>query len=264
MHPDDHHAAGPIGTLEFDASTARLRADADTFFALVDHVGRTAGHHADTHADAAGDMPFAASGVAVAGRAHPSVRAGLGTVEEPCARLEVEVSTPSGTRLHEGWLDRVSALLLDRGDGTHDFIEVDAEFLAVTLVRVTDLQSRPRLEGRGGRVHADVLDALLSCDLLTREDAAEELAGAASAWPVVAAALRSGRWQVCGIDVAHAVGPTTVTRRVAWLDTPAGLLRIDADADGPFLAGASAAQVWRSIVAALPTDVGLGLLPRTA
>ncbi|WP_076261216.1 hypothetical protein [Intrasporangium flavum] len=256
MHTDDQQAAGPIGTLEFDASTARLRADADTFFALVDHVGRSG--------DAVAEVPFAASGVAVEGRAHPSVRAGLGTVEEPCARLEVEVATPEGTRLHEGWLDRVSALLLDRGDGTHDFLEVDAEFLAVTLVRLTDLQSRPRLEGRGGRVHADVLDALLSCDPLTREDAAEELAGAASAWPVVAASLRTGRWQVCGIDVAQAVGPTTVTRRVAWLDTPAGVLRIDADAEGQFLAGASAGQVWRSIVGALPTDVGLGLLPRIA
>ncbi len=256
MHTDDHHGATPTGTLEFDAATARLRADADTFFALVDHVGRSGG--------AAATTPFAASGVAVEGRAHPSVRAGLGTVEEPCARLEVEVSTPHGTRLHEGWLDRVSALLLDRGDGTHDFVEVDAEFLAVTLVRLTDLQSRPRLEGRGGPVHAEAVDALLASDPRTRAAAAAELADAASTWPGVAAALRSGQWQVCGLDVAHAVGPTTATRRVAWLDTPAGLLRLDADAEGPFLAGTSAGQVWRSVVGALPTDVGLDLLPRSA
>ena len=256
MHTDDHHAAGPIGTLEFDASTARLRADADTFFALVDHVGGSG--------DASGEAPFTASGVAVGGRAHPSVRAGLGAVEEPCARLQVEVSTPLGTQLHEGWLDRVSALLLDRGDGTYDFVEVDAEFLAVTLVRVTDLQSRPRLEGGGGRVRADVLDALLSPDVVTRRQAAETLAGAASEWPAVAASLRSGRWQVCGLDVAHTLGPSTEARRVAWLDTPTGLLRIDADAEGPFITGTSAGQLWRSIVAALPTDVGLDLLPRTA
>jgi hypothetical protein len=270
MHTYDHHPAGPTGTLEFDASTARLRADTDTFFALVDHLGP--GRSTDASpGDPAGGVPFVASGVAVGGRAHPLVRAGLGTVEEPRARLQVEVSTPDGTWLHEGWLGSVSALLVDRGDGMHDFLEVDEDFVAATVVRLTDLQPRPRLEGRGGRAHPDLLDALLTREARSRADAAEGLVGAAFAWPVVAASLRSGRWQACGIDVAQAVGTTTTTRRLAWLDTPAGLLRVEADAEGQFLSGVSAGQLWRSIVAALRTDATLetdatldGALPRTA
>ncbi len=100
---------------------------------------------------------LARAGVFVDGRLHPALRAGLDAVAHPSARLEVEVATLSSTRLHQGWVDRVSALVVDHGDEGADLLEVEAAFLPATIAHLTHLQPRPRLDGRGGPVDGDAL-----------------------------------------------------------------------------------------------------------
>ena len=92
-------AAGRPQTPHFDASTGRLHADVATVLALVDlHVDERNGLSAGQRES------LARAGVFVDGRLHPALRERLDAVARPSARLEVEVATPSSTRLHQGWV----------------------------------------------------------------------------------------------------------------------------------------------------------------
>ena len=145
-------AAGRPQTPHFDASTGRLHADVATVLALVDlHVDERNGLSAGQHES------LTRAGVFVDGRLHPALRARLDAVARPSARLEVEVGTPSSTRLHQGWVHRVSALVVDHGDEVADLLEIEAAFLPATIAHLTHLQPRPRLDGRGGQVDGGAL-----------------------------------------------------------------------------------------------------------
>ena len=242
-------AAGRPQTPHFDASTGRLHADVATVLALVDlHVDERNGLSAGQRES------LARAGVFVDGRLHPALRERLDAVARPSARLEVEVATPSSTRLHQGWVHRVSALVVDHGDDVADLLEIEAAFLPATIAHLTHLQPRPRLDGRGGPVDGGACDALLSPSGSRRNDAATELAAAAAPWPAVAACLRTGSWRSCGLDVAHRHSGSTSTQRVVWLDTPAGALRVEDDAAGPVLSGTTTGSIWQEVVAALRAD----------
>lgn len=240
-------AAGRPQAPHFDTSTGRLHADVATMLALVDlHVDERNGLSAGRHES------LSRAGVFVDGRLHPALRARLDAVARPSARLEVEVGTPSSTRLHQGWVHRVSALVVDHGDEVADLLEIEAAFLPATIAYLTHLQPRPRLDGRGGQVDGGALDALRSGS--RRSDAAADLAAAAATWPAVAACLRTGSWRSCGVDVAHHHSGSTSTQQVVWLDTPAGALRLEDDAAGPVLAGTTTGSIWQELVQALRAD----------
>lgn len=234
---------------DFDATTARLRADVPSVLALVDlHLGDSTGLDADQHESLAG------AGILVDGRLHRGLRAGLEAVADPYARLEVVTSTQTSIRLHHGWVDRTSALLVDQGDDGAELVEVDIAFLPATIAHLTMLQPRPRLGGGGGHVDLDTLDALMSpADPRTPASEAA-LAGAAASWPEVAACLRNGTWRLSAVDVADSRGGSTATDQVIWVDTPAGVLRVDDEPAGPVLTGTTTGSIWQALVRALPAD----------
>jgi hypothetical protein len=242
-------AAGRPQTPHFDASTGRFHADVATVLALVDlHVDEGNGLSAGQHES------LARAGVFVDGRLHPALRARLDAVARPSGRLEVEVGTQGSARLHQGWLHRVSALVVDHGEEGADLLEIEAAFLPATIAHLTHLQPRPRLDGRGGHVDGGALDDLRSPSGSRRNDAATDLAAAAATWPAVAACLRSGSWRSCGVDVAHRRSGSTSTQQVVWLDTPAGALRVEDDAAGPVLVGTTTGSIWQEVVQALRAD----------
>ncbi|GAA2485641.1 hypothetical protein [Terrabacter carboxydivorans] len=233
----------------FDASTGRLRADVSAVLGLVDlHLGDETALDAEQHESLAG------AGVLVDGRLHLGLHAGLAAVADPYARLEIAVGTQASTRLHHGWVDRTSALVVDQGDEGAELVEVDVAFLPAAIAHLTMLQPRPRLEGRGGHVDPDTLEALLipAGECCPASEAA--LADAAAAWPQVAECLRTGSWRLSAVDVAESRGGSTATEQLIWLDTPAGVLRLDDDPAGPVLTGTTTGAVWQALVRALPAD----------
>jgi hypothetical protein len=241
--------AQPRRAPHFDASTGRLRADVPAVLALVDHhLGDETGLDADQHES------LASAGVFVDGRLHGGLRAGLDAVANPCVRLEVAVGTPTSTRLHHGWVDSISALVVDQGDDGADLIEVDVAFLPTTIAHLTMLQPRPRLEGRGGQVDLATLDALLSPTCPRSPTSAEALTVAAEPWPAVAESLSTGSWRLCSVDVADSRTGSTATEQVIWIDTPAGVLRVDDGPTGPALSGTTTGTIWQAVVRALRAD----------
>lgn len=172
---------------------------------------------------------------------------------DPHAQVAVEVGTPASVLLHHGWVDRTGILVVDRGAHWADLIDVDVAFLPATIARLTRLQPRPRLEGRGGPVDRSVLDALVSPSLSCRPSSAAALATAAVRWPDVAQCLTTGAWRMSVVDVADSRTGSTQTEQLSWLDTPAGLLRVDGYPHAPVLAGTSAECIWEALVATLPS-----------
>lgn len=242
-------AARHARTPHFDASTGRLRADVASVLALVDHH---LGEETALDADERGSL--ASAGVIVDGRLHLGLRAGLDAVANPYARLEIGVGTPTSARLHHGWVDRTSALVVDHGDDGADLIEVDVAFLPATIAHLALLQPRPRLEGHGGHVDLEALDALISPPGPSRPKSAAALTGAAAPWPAVADCLRAGAWRLVSVDVADSRTGSTATEQVIWIDTPAGVLRVDDEPAGPTLTGTTTGSIWQAVVRALPAD----------
>lgn len=233
----------------FDASTGRLRADVPAVLGLADlHLGNETGLDAEQHES------LTDAGVLVDGRLHLGLRAGLEAVADPGTRLEIAVGTQTSTRLHHGWVDRTSALVVDQGDEGADLVEVDVAFLPATIAHLTMLQPRPHAEGRGGHVDLDTLDALLSPAGACSPESTAALAAAAAAWPAVAECLRTGAWRLSAVDVADSRGGSTVTDQVIWVDTPAGALRVDDDPAGPVLTGTTTGSIWLALVRAVPAD----------
>ena len=197
------------------------------------------------------------AGVFVDGRLHPALRARLDAVAHPSARLEVEVGTLSSTRLHQGWVDRVSALVVDHGDEGADLLEVEAAFLPATIAHLTHLQPRPGSTAGVDRWTVTPWTLSSSPSESRRTNAAAALAAAAATWPAVAECLRTGSWRSCGVDVARGRSGSTSTEQVVWLDTPAGALRVEDDTAGPVLAGTTTGSIWQAVVQALPADLGV-------
>lgn len=234
---------------DFDATTARLRADVPAVLALVDlHLGDATGLDADEHESLSG------AGILVDGRLHRGLRAGLEAVGHPYARLEIATSTRTAARLHHGWVERTSALVVDQGDEGADLVEVDVAFLPATIAHLTMLQPHPRLEGRGGHVDLDTLDALMSPADPRTPTSEAALAHAAASWPDVADCLRKGAWRLSAVDVADTRGGRTATDQVTWVDTPAGVLRVDDEPGGVVLTGTTTGSIWQALVRALPAN----------
>ena len=236
-------------SVDFDPAAGTLRLDAEAFITLaelssefIDPCDTTLGRLVD-------------AGAVQDGVAHPILRPGLATVAGSVASLQVLVAAPEDVRLHHGWLSDDAALLTDLGDGTYDFATVGAEFVPEAVSRVTRVGPRPRLSAGSVVVDESVLDDLASSSPTARASGVEALARLLSPWPTAAAAVRAGGWHLALVDVAFVDDGRTVARRLAWLDTDAGMLRVEADEHGPVLVPVATTELWRAVVAVLPDDV---------
>ena len=236
-------------SVDFDAANGTLRLDAEAFITLaelssdsVDPCDTTLGRLVD-------------AGAVIAGMPHPLLRPGLAAVAGSVASLQVLVAGPQDVRLHHGWLSSGAALLTDLGDSTYDFASVSAEFVPEAIARVTFVGPRPRLDDGSVVIDEAVLDDLASSSAPARASGVEALAGLLAGWPTAAAAVRAGCWHLALVDVAFVEARRTVARRLAWLDTDAGMLRIEADEHGPVLVPVGGTELWRAVVAVLPDDL---------
>lgn len=243
----------------FDATTGHLQLDPEAFIGLVDYATEPEGVCDELVAR------LHRAGVVSGGRPHPLLRNALAAVTSSFGSLQVLlVSTPGSVTLHQCWVAFVSAVLSDVGDGTYEFAAVSTDFLPTEIARRTGLAPRPRLEQAEAVVDESLLDALSAGSARTRVDGGVALAEALAAWPAAATAVRAGRWSLAVADVAFPTPSGTVVRRLAWIDTEAGLLRVEADDRGPVLVPTTSTALWGAVVALLPTDAETGSLPRSA
>jgi hypothetical protein len=233
----------------FDATTAGLRLDAEAFITLAEYAVDAAAACEHTLRD------LEEVGAVVDGSPHPALRGALAAVTNSLASLQVLVTDPDGVVLHQGWLARVSAMLTDLGDGTYDFASLGTEFVPTTVARFTGLEPRPRLEPGAVVVDEDMLHGLVSNSSSERAAAGEVLADRLAPWPAASNAARAGGWRTSCVDIAFPVRDRTVTRRLAWVDTDAGVLRVEADERGAVLVPTSPTGLWRALVSLLPADL---------
>ena len=251
-------------SVSFDPTRAALRLDAEAFITLTELSSVTV----DDCDTTLGTLVEA--GVVTDGVPHPVLRPGLAAVSDSTASLQVLVAGPEDVRLHHGWLSRESALLTDLGDGTYDFAAVTAEFVPESIARLTRLVPRPRLATDTADlaetvvVDEAVLDDLASNSVRARTAGGEALADLLMPWPAVAAAVRTGTWRLSLVDVTFADGGRTIARRLAWVDTDAGTLRVEVDEHGPVLVPATTTELWRAVVAILSGPVEPRTVARSA
>lgn len=245
-------------SVTFDATTGHLRLDADAFIGLVEYA---------TDPDSACDDVVARlsdAGAVVGGAPHPVLRNALAAVTCSLGSLQVLVTGPRGVLLHQAWVAFVSAMLTDQADGTYDFAAVSTDFVPTAIARQTRLRARPVLAPGSVAVDEALLDDLASNASSARDDGSEALARLLVPWPDAEAAVRAGRWRLSVVDIAFPARGQTVVRRLAWVDAEAGLLRVEADEQGPCLVPTTSTALWRAVVGILPTDTDLGSVPRSA
>lgn len=245
-------------SVAFDPTTGHLRLDPEAFVGLVDYA---------TDPGCVGDEVVSRlreAGAVLDGAPHPVLQGALAAVTSSHGSLQVLRSDSTHVSLHQTWVAFVSAMLSDLGDGTYDFSAVSTDFLPSEVARFTGLAPRPRLEVAEAQVDEALLDALSAASGHTRVAGSVVLADALAPWPAAAAAARAGRWCLAVVDVAFHTGEGTVVRRLAWVDTEAGMLRVEADDRGPVLVPTTSTALWEAVVALLPTDAETGALPRSA
>ncbi|GAB3888251.1 hypothetical protein [Terrabacter terrigena] len=245
-------------SIEFDPAEGTLRLDAEAFITLaelssyaVDSCDATLGRLTD-------------AGAVLDGVAHPLLRTALASVAGSVTSLQVLVAGPEDVRLHHGWVSDGAALLTDLGDGTYDFAPVGAEFVPESVARLTRVGPRPRLGAGSVVVDESVLDDVAASSSAARVSGVEALAGLLTPWPAAAASVRAGGWHLALVDVTFVDDDRTVARRLAWLDTDAGMLRVEVDDHGPVLVPVSTTDLWRAVVAVLPDDLDPGYVARSA
>ncbi|NUR80814.1 MAG: hypothetical protein HOQ21_10260 [Dermatophilaceae bacterium] len=245
-------------SVDFDAANGTLRLDAEAFITLAE-LSSEAVDPCDTTFARLVD-----AGAVLDGVPHPLLRPGLAAVAGSLASLQVLVAGPRDVRLHHGWLSGDAALLTDLGDGTYDFASVSVESVPESIARVTHVGPRPRLAAGSAVIDESVLDDLASGSTRARASGVEALADLLAPWPGAAAVVHAGGWRLALVDVAFVDEGRTVARRLAWLDTDAGMLRVEADDHGPVLVPVGTTELWRAVVAVLPGDLDAGPVARSA
>ncbi len=244
----------------FDAASGRVRLDATTFEALCRESDSPSPTGTAPASDVATIADLQSSGALVDGDVHEALRPALAAVQRPIAMLHLVVTGAAGHQLHQGWLSVVSALLADLGDGLYDFAAVGTEFVPTLVARMTRLGLRPHLPRESATVTEAVLDGLAAHEAAPRAAAAQALVSTtASAWPEWSAAASAGDWRFWVVDVtwpkpAGGTASESSGRRLAVLDTSAGLLRVDVDDSGPRLVAVTPTEVWRLLSGILPGD----------
>jgi hypothetical protein len=125
--------------VHFDAETATLRLDRETFAALVAHAARPTG-------DAAHLADLREAGAVRDDQYHPALEQGLDAVLNPVCRLEVRVADAHGREDHgDGWVAGLAAgFLLPAQGRLCDFAVLHPSFVPERLARIVGLGPRPR------------------------------------------------------------------------------------------------------------------------
>jgi hypothetical protein len=241
-----------VTPVRFDAETATLRLDRETFAALVAHAAQPTG-------DAAHLAELREAGALRDGQYHPALEAGLDAVLNPVCRLEVRVADAHGREDHcDGWVAGPAAgFLLPAQEGLCDFVVVHPGFVPEQLARIVGLGPRPRAPGaRPLELAAELLDELAAADPGRRAGALRRVPRAhpEGAW-ASARALASGfraRWEV---SVRWGPAPGSSGQRAMHvIDTETTLWGVEPATTGLLVGPTTPTEVWRLLVTLLPRD----------
>jgi hypothetical protein len=238
--------------VHFDAETATLRLDRETFTALVAYAAQPTG-------DPAHLAELREAGAYRDGRFHPALEEGLDAVLNPVCRLEVRVAGAQGREDHcDGWVTGDAAgFLLPGREGLCDFAIVHPGFVPEQLARVVGLGPRPRAPAAGPlELETRLLDELTAADPGRRTgalrrvlDTSPEAAGA------LARTLATGfqaRWEAVmrWLPAPRSAGQ----RAVQVIDTATGLWAVEPGCAGLAVWPTTPTAVWRRFVTLLPRD----------
>jgi hypothetical protein len=236
----------------FDAETATLRLDRETFAALVAHAAQPTG-------DAAHLAGLREAGALRDGQYHPALEQGLDAVLNPICRLQVRVADAHGREDHcDGWVAGGAAgFLLPAEEEFCEFVVVHPSFVPERLARIVGLGRRPRAPtARPLELGAELLDELTASDPGRRAGALQRVLDRTpeAAW-ASARALATGfrsRWEVV---VRWLPGPgSTGQRAMHVIDTETTLWAVEPGGTGLMVSPTTPTAVWRLLVTLLPRD----------
>jgi hypothetical protein len=241
-----------VTPVRFEAETATLRLDRETFAALVAHAAQPTG-------DAAHLAELREAGALRDGQYHPALEAGLDAVLNPVCRLEVRVTDAHGREDHcDGWVTgHAAGFLLPAQGELCAFVVLHPSFVPEQLARIVGLGPRPRAStAEPLELGAELLDELTASDPGRRAGA---LQGASDRTPeaalAIARALATGfrtRWEVI-VRWLPAPG-STGQRAMHVIDTETTLWAVEPGGTGLMVSPTTPTAVWRLLVTLLPRD----------
>jgi hypothetical protein len=242
--------------VRFDAETATLRLDRETFAAVVTHAAQPTD-------DAAHLGALREAGALRDGRYHPALEQGLDAVLNPVCRLEVRVADVHGREDQcDGWVaGRAAGFLLPAQGEFCEFVVLHPSFVPEQLARIVGLGPRPRVPAvRPVELGTELLDQLTELDSGRRAGALQQVLEQSpdDAW-AVARALAAGfraRWEVV-VRWLPASG-STGQRALHVIDTETTLWAVEPGGTGLLVGPTTATAVWRLLVTLLPRDQELG------
>ena len=238
--------------VRFDAETATLRMDRETFAALVAHAAQPTG-------DAAHLAELYEAGALRDGRYHPALEQGLDAVLNPVCRVDVRVADAHGRDDHcDGWVaGHAAGFLLPAQGEFWEFVVLHPSFVPEQLARIVGLGPRPRAStARPLELATELLDELTASDPGRRADAPQRVPGTSSeeAW-AIARALATGfraRWEVV-VRWLPAPG-SSGQRAMHVIDTETTLWAVEPGGTGLVVSPTTPTAVWRLLVTLLPRD----------
>lgn len=238
--------------VRFDAETATLRLDRETFAALVAHAAQPTG-------DAAHLAELYEAGALRDGQYHPALEQGLDAVLNPVCRVDVRVADAHGGEDHcDGWVaGHAAGFLLPADEELCAFVVVHPSFVPEQLARIVGLGPRPRAStARPLELTTELLDELTASDPGRRADAPQPVPDTSSeeAW-AIARTLATGfraRWEVV---VRWLPAPGSRGQRAMHvIDTETTLWAVEPGGTGLLVSPTTPTAVWRLLVTLLPRD----------
>jgi hypothetical protein len=241
-----------VTPVRFDAETATLRMDRETFAALVAHAAQPTG-------DTAHLAELYEAGALRDGQYHPALEQGLDAVLNPVCRVDVRVADAHGRDDHcDGWVaGHAAGFLLPAPGEFWEFVVLRPSFVPEQLARIVGLGPRPRAStARPVELATELLDELTASDPGRRADAPQRVPGTSSeeAW-AIARALATGfraRWEVV-VRWLPAPG-SSGQRAMHVIDTETTLWAVEPGGTGLVVSPTTPTAVWRLLVTLLPRD----------
>lgn len=236
-----------MGSMCFDPQSGRLFLSSATFLALA--AVATGRQVPPARLD-----ELSGSGILVDGALHRAATGAVRAVTSPSAQLSIAVMEERACLVHQGWLGEVNAVLEDLDEDHYELLTVHPESMPATLARLARLSRRPTLADGEVPVSEDLLDALTASDPGVRRRTSATLAGAAPpAWATWAQQVWAGASRFVVVDVFWS-DPTgqLIDRRIAFVDTEAGLTLVDASGPDLRLVPTTPRDVWTLMCGLLP------------
>jgi hypothetical protein len=238
--------------VRFDADTATLRLDRETFAALVAHAAQPTG-------DAPHLTELREAGAFSDGQYHPALEQGLDAVLNPVCQLEIRAADAHGREDHyDGWVaGRAAGFLLPAQSELCEFVVLHPSFVPEQLARIVGLGPRPRVPtARPLELRTELLDELTASDSGRRADALQRVLDTSPEEArTIAHALAKGyraRWEVV-VRWLPAPG-STGQRAIHVIDTETTLWAVEPGGTGLLVGPTTPTAVWRLLVTLLPRD----------